>query len=108
MSNDKEAFIKRVRETRKKSGLTQAEIAKELGIDRDTYKQYELRSYLPNKLIPKFCEVIGLRKEWLVDGTGPMIADPKDKRVQRLYDHLSSMSDEKLKALEVMIGMTDD
>jgi DNA-binding XRE family transcriptional regulator len=51
----RDAFIFRVRNARKASGLTQAKIAALLEIDQGTYKMYETRSMLPHDLIPRFC-----------------------------------------------------
>lgn len=50
-------FIQRTREARMSSGLSQPQIAKKLGIDQGTYKNYETIRPLPHELVPFFCEI---------------------------------------------------
>jgi DNA-binding XRE family transcriptional regulator len=58
-------FISRVKEARKKRGLTQVELAALLGLDQGTYKQYETRSFLPHVLIHRFCLACDVHCDWL-------------------------------------------
>jgi len=80
------AFCARVRAARINSGLTQKQVATALGIEKDTYKQYELRSPLPGYLIERFCIVVredayfimfGARREMTLPKTQFPIKDAK-------------------------------
>jgi transcriptional regulator with XRE-family HTH domain len=65
----KRQFIARTKLAREGTGKSQAEMAVELGIGgkdpQGTYKQYEVRSYLPHHLIPRFCQLTGVSLEYL-------------------------------------------
>jgi DNA-binding XRE family transcriptional regulator len=50
-------FVQRTREARIATGLSQPKMAKELGIDQGTYKNYETIRPLPTELVPIFCEI---------------------------------------------------
>jgi hypothetical protein len=41
-----------------------------LGLEQGTYKQYEIRTPLPHRYIPKFCAAAGVTMEWLLTGEG--------------------------------------
>jgi DNA-binding XRE family transcriptional regulator len=61
-------FFKRVRAARALYTENPPEMAKALGVPRDTYYRYEERTMLPHHLIPKFCEITGVTVEWLMRG----------------------------------------
>lgn len=63
-------FIERTKTARTRSGLTQDEMAKLLGLDQGTYKQYETRSLLPHRYIPAFCMITRVSESWLLSGKG--------------------------------------
>ena len=65
----KEAFTQRVKDARVAAGYTQLEMANLLGIDRDKYKQYESRSYLPDSDRLKFCTIAKVSYQWLSTGS---------------------------------------
>jgi transcriptional regulator with XRE-family HTH domain len=48
-------FCAAIRRAREKAGLTQEEIAENLGIPRASYFNYEKRSLMPLHLIGRFC-----------------------------------------------------
>lgn len=78
--SDKEerlAFIRRVRLARESQFDTQKPMLTILGIDQGTYKQYETRTPLPHKFIPKFCAATRVSLEWLLtgEGKGPEVDD---------------------------------
>lgn len=77
----KQAFISRVKSAREARGLTQTGIATLLGIGQDTYKQYEVRSYLPHYLVPKFCLACGVDASWLFNG--PVVVARQRPRTRR-------------------------
>lgn len=59
------AFCRRTKEARGLASFTQESIAELFGMDRDTYKQYEIRSPLPHYLIPRFCIATHVTPAWL-------------------------------------------
>lgn len=62
------AFIKRVRAARALYTDNPPEMAKALGVERDTYYRYEKRLMMPHHLIPRFCEITGVTVQWLIEG----------------------------------------
>jgi hypothetical protein len=64
------AFIKRVRAARALYTESPPEMAKALGVERDTYYRYEKRLMMPHHLIPRFCEITGVTVQWLIEGPG--------------------------------------
>lgn len=69
-TEEKLAFIGRVRAARKARFDTQGPMCTILGIEQGTYKQYEKRTPLPHRYIPKFCAATGVTMEWLLTGEG--------------------------------------
>lgn len=63
-------FIQRTREARVRTGMTQEEIAKLLGIKQDRYKHYETNRPLPHELVLPFCAATEITPLELY---GPMI-----------------------------------
>lgn len=62
------SFFKRVRAARALFTENPPEMAKALGVPRDTYYRYEERTMLPHHLIPRFCEITGVTVDWLING----------------------------------------
>lgn len=58
-------FCARTKKARKDAGYTQESIATLFEMDRDKYKQYEVRSPLPHYLIPRFCIATKVSPDWL-------------------------------------------
>lgn len=69
-TEEKLAFIRRVRLAREARYPTQRPMLTILGIDQGTYKQYETRTPLPHRFIPKFCAATAVTMEWLLTGEG--------------------------------------
>jgi hypothetical protein len=69
-TEEKLAFIGRVRAARMARFDTQKPMLTILGLDQGTYKQYEKRTPLPWRFIPKFCAATGVEIEWLLTGEG--------------------------------------
>ena len=67
---EKAAFIGRVRQAREAAFDTQKPMQTILDIDQGTYKQYETRTPLPHRFIPKFCAATNVSMEWLLTGEG--------------------------------------
>lgn len=76
-TEEKAAFIRRVRMAREARFQTQRPILTLLELEQGTYKQYEKRTPLPHRLIPKFCAATGVSLEWLLtgEGQGPVVED---------------------------------
>jgi hypothetical protein len=69
-TEEKLAFIQRVKQARMARFETQAPMLTILELDQGTYKQYETRTPLPHRHIPKFCAATGVSMEWLLTGEG--------------------------------------
>ncbi len=88
-TEEKLAFIRRVKQARMARFATQKPICTILGIDQGVYKHYETRSPLPYRFIPKFIAATGVEYEWLLtgDGQGPVTvaipAAPRRRRTPR-------------------------
>jgi len=58
----------RIRELREDRGLTQAQLAKEIGYSPNTLSQYETGVFEPNiDTIKKLCEFFGVTADYLLD-----------------------------------------
>jgi transcriptional regulator with XRE-family HTH domain len=81
-TEERAAFIGRVRAARMARYETQKPMLVILGLDQGTYKQYETRSPLPHRYLPKFCAATGVTLEWLLtgEGAGPMTIPLPEKR----------------------------
>jgi len=62
------AFRSRLRDLRKASRRTQAEVARLLGLELDTYGSYERRSNLPLFYLPLVASLYGVTLDWLLTG----------------------------------------
>jgi hypothetical protein len=72
-TEEKLAFIRRTRMAREARFKNQGPICTILDLDQGTYKQYETRTPLPHRYIPKFIAATGVSYEWLLadEGKGP-------------------------------------
>lgn len=75
-TEEKLAFIRRVRQAREAAFDTQKPMLTILGLEQGTYKQYEIRTPLPHRFIPKFCAACRVSIEWLLTGEGQGPAEP--------------------------------
>jgi len=58
----------RLRDIREDRDLTQAELAKELGIPRQQYGRYETGIYnMPLPIFKKVCGILNISPAWLLD-----------------------------------------
>lgn len=63
----------RIKELRKKLGLTQQKFADKIKIDRVTLARYEAGSITPsNAVVELICREFGVNESWLRDGIGEM------------------------------------
>jgi hypothetical protein len=85
-TEEKLAFIKRVRTARMARFDKQKPILTILGVSQGTYKQYETRTPLPYRFIPKFCAATGVDMEWLLtgEGKGPEVAEIPKQTPKRM------------------------
>lgn len=76
-TEEKLAFIARVRAARVARFPTQTPMCTILEIEQGTYKQYETRTPLPYRFLPKFAAATGVSLEWLLtgEGQGPAVED---------------------------------
>lgn len=72
-------FLARVRAAREATGMTQAEMARVLGIRQSAYEKYETRTPLPHRLIVHFAAVTGADVDQLFLGAAappPSLSGP--------------------------------
>lgn len=69
-TEEKLAFIRRTRLARLSRYPEQKPMLTILGIEQGTYKQYETRTPLPHRYIPKFIAATGVTYEWFLTGEG--------------------------------------
>lgn len=80
-------FGERIKQVRKRGGLSQAGFAKNLGISRAHISKLENGQAVPSRqLLTLISEVYFVRLEWLVDGVGPMEPDTAkyEKAIQKI------------------------
>lgn len=84
----------RIKELRKRLGLTQQEFADKLGIKRGSIGNYELGRNIPvDSVIALICDRCHVNETWLRTGEGDMFVEvSRDDELQRLID--ASMNDE--------------
>ncbi len=69
-------FGDRIKQVRKRIGLSQADFARNLGISRAHISKLENAQAVPSRqLLTLISEIYFVRLEWLVDGVGPMEPD---------------------------------
>lgn len=102
----------RFKQLRKKLGLSQIEFAKRLGLTRGAISNIEAGKVQPKPLlIDLICSTFRANKEWLVSGTGPMLAERS--RDDQIMDFVSSaMAGErpnfKRRLLSVLSQLNED
>lgn len=102
----------RIKILRKTLGLNQTEFGNRLGMSRWAIVNIELdRAPIKPLLIDLICSTFGANKEWLVSGTGPMLAD--HSRDDQIMDFVASaMSGEsdnfKRRLLSVLARLDED
>lgn len=102
----------RIKILRKTLGLNQTEFGNRLGMSRWAIVNIELdRAPIKPLLIDLICSTFGANKEWLVSGTGPMLAD--HSRDNQIMDFVASaMSGEsdnfKRRLLSVLARLDED
>lgn len=85
----------RLKQLRKKLGLTQQEFADRLNIKRGAVANYEIGRNVPiDAVVSLICQVFNVRREWLLDGEGTMFQpEPVDELDALLKDRGFSEAD---------------
>lgn len=70
----------RLKELRKKIGVTQQEFADKLGLKRNTVATYEIGKATPSdRVISDICSKYNVNEDWIRSGTGDMFRKPSDE-----------------------------
>jgi len=78
--SERSEFGARLLAARKKSGMSQTEVAQAVGISQGTYAQAE-KSGQGSAHVLKMASVLGVNPGWLADGTGDMTGRPEPQEV---------------------------
>ncbi|MCR4859317.1 MAG: helix-turn-helix domain-containing protein [Bacteroidales bacterium] len=110
-------FHTRIRQAREQAGLTQAEMAEELGVGRTTYVAFEVgRTQLFNRQVGKMAKHLGITPEELLlgvtDEEGLLLQKAdfeewKRRTVQDYETRLAALQD-KLEAANNLIAIQED
>lgn len=102
----------RIKILRKALGLNQTEFGNRLGMSRWAIVNIELdRAPIKPLLIDLICSTFGANKEWLVNGTGPMLADRSrdDQIMNFVASAMAGESDNfKRRMLSVLARLDED
>ena len=86
----------RIKEVRKKAGLTQQKFAERIGAKQNTVAQYEIgRNYPIDPVITSICREFRVNEKWLRTGEGEMeICDSQREKLEIFFaDVLASCPD---------------
>jgi transcriptional regulator with XRE-family HTH domain len=98
---------KRIKEIRKKLGLTQAEFAERIGSVQNTVTGYESGRRNPsNVVISSICREFNINEEWLRTGSGDMFSDEASSLSSELKDRFR-LSDGAALLIEKFIKLKD-
>lgn len=101
----------RIAEVRKAVGLSQAEMADQLGLSRNFISLMENGNRIPSdRTISDICREFGVNRVWLETGVGEPF-QPKDKREELkavFSDVLSDRQSEKNAFIEAIAQLPDD
>lgn len=80
----------RLKELRKKLGLTQQEFAERLGIKRNAVTNYEVgRNEPADMVVSLICREFGVNEEWLRTGDGPQFVEiTRAEQIQQMVDDI--------------------
>jgi len=85
----------RIKQERKRAGLTQAELAERLGISEMTVRRWESNNRSPRmEEIEKMVEILNTSMEYLMGFTNekPLPPQPQESQLKQLLDSLSSLA----------------
>lgn len=97
----------RIKQIRKKIGLTQVEFGERLGLKGNTITTYETGLRIPSEsVIMAICREFGINRDWLESGAGEMMAQTDEEQLDRIAQQYST--DPTFRAiLEVYMQMSD-
>lgn len=109
MSNNTKGTINsRFKEIRTALGLTQAELAYNLGLKQNTVGKYEIKNDIPISSILLLCQLYNVNKDWLQYGKGEMfLPDDEIKGIAQKYN-LSPKAEQVLNNFLKMDGKQRD
>lgn len=88
----------RIKQVRKEYGLTQEEFATRIGIAKSSVSLLESGRNNPStQTIQLICQQFRVRKDWLLEGTGPMMLPEADD--DAIIDEVLAGDDEFVKAV---------
>lgn len=99
----------RIKEIRKKEGLSQQKFADKLGIARGNIAAYEVGKNAPSDaVISLICSKFNVNEEWIRNGTLP-IYNERDGSFTELLSDLDDSDDDFIKSLiKVYMGLDKD
>ncbi len=106
--NTKETINSRFKEVRTALGLTQAELAQNLGLKQNTVGKYEVKNDIPISSMLLLCQLYNINKEWLINGEGEMfLPDDEIRDIAQKYN-LSPKAEQVLNNFLKMDGKQRD
>lgn len=105
LTDSQKEYIARVKKAREAKNVKHEDVAREIGVARNTYTNYELERPMPQKYISKFCEYVECNEQWLISGKGQMNSkqSSNDEFIQKLYNNLEGFSEGALKDVEEFV-----
>ena len=102
----------RIKQIRKKIGLTQTSFGEKIGVKGNTITNYETGLRSPTEAVMlSICRTFDVNEEWLKHGTGEMfIEKTKDEQISEMLADVQNMEDSKFKRrlVSALAKMTDE
>lgn len=104
----------RIKQRRKELKISQADLARRVGISQATLSQLESNGSHSTREIARLAAALGVTALWLADGKGsehdshaPALIQPEapSQRVLKLAQTLALLPEEKLKAVSILLGV---
>lgn len=91
----------RIKQIRKKAGLTQTEFGDRIGVKGNTITTYETGARIPSEpVIHSICREFNISEAWLRTGKGdPEIQLDKDEEFARVCEQINLSNDELIKRI---------
>ena len=102
---DTDNLPKRIKQVRKKLGMTQTDFARRLGMGQPTIAMIEKgQRKVPNRHIKAICSVYNVNEDWLCFGKGSMFSKNDDTIIKQLTQEYGLDADEE-EMLSVFLEM---
>lgn len=100
----------RLKEVRRRAGMTQTEFGAAIGATRAMISSYEFGAVVPSDtIIELICIKFHISRLWLTTGEGPMDdIDPEDPVPAKLADVYNDLPERFKKAVQVLMEMTPE